>query len=166
MRPQALAEAFPERADEPIDVGEYNRTLLHACAGGLTTSSLALLRRLLSARVSPPLNLDVGAGELGTPLDLAIHAGWCEGALLLLNSGASVNAAERTAFTPLMRAAALPAGMGGSDLIRLCCIKRANTELRDEDGRTAAHWAPTCTRATTPASRPPRWQRGITATRS
>ena len=134
---------FPARADEVITAGDYGRTLLHACAGGLTTSSLDLLRRLLTEPVSPPLNLDVGAGELGTPLDLAIHAGWSEGALLLLNHGARIDAPEKTQFTPLMRAASLPAGMGGSDLIRLCCIKKANIEARDEDGRTAAHWAAT-----------------------
>ena len=114
---------FPARADEVISAGDYGRTLLHACAGGLTTSSLDLLRRLLTAPVSPPLDLDVGVGELGTPLDLAIHAGWSEGALLLLNRGASLDATEKTKFTPLMRAASLPAGMGGSVLIRLCCIK-------------------------------------------
>ena len=134
---------FPARADEVIEAGDYGRTLLHACAGGLTTSSLDLLRRLLTEPVSPPLNLDVGAGELGTPLDLAIHAGWAEGALLLLNHGATIDAPEETKFTPLMRAACLPAGMGGSDLIRLCCLKKANIEASDEDGRTAAHWAAT-----------------------
>ena len=132
---------FPARADEPITTGDYGRSLLHACAGGLTTASLDLLRRLLLAPVSPPLNLDIGAGELGTPLDLAIHAGWAEGALLMLNKGASVNAVEKTKFTPLMRAASLPAGMGGSDLIRLCCMKHAQVEACDEGGLTAAHWA-------------------------
>jgi ankyrin repeat protein len=131
---------LPLRADAPIEGRTgYERSLLHACAGGLTASSLPLLRRLLSS--GDGLDTNAGAGAEGSPLDLAVHAGWAEGALLLLNKGADANSRDKTGSTPLMRAALLRPGFGGSDLLRLCVAKGADVHAADANGRTAAHYA-------------------------
>ncbi len=134
---------LPVRPDQPVSSGaakyEYRRSLLHACSGGLTHSSLALLRRLL--RECPDADVNAGAGDEGSPLDLAVHAGWPEGALLLLNAGADVNSRDSGGSSPLMRAASLRPGLGGSDLIRLLVEKRADVTLRDAEGATALHYA-------------------------
>jgi ankyrin repeat protein len=133
---------LPLRPDAPIEGRTgYGRSLLHACAGGLTASSLPLLRRLLSGGAHGGVDADAGAGAEGSPLDLAVHAGWAEGALLLLNKGADANSRDKTGSTPLMRAASLRPGLGGSDLLRLCVAKGADVHASDANGRTAAHYA-------------------------
>ena len=114
-------------------------TFLHACSNGLTHGSLSFLRLLLASRAD--YNIDVGAGALGSPLDLAVHAGWVEGALLLLNRGADANSRDAQRSTPLMRAACLPSEMGGSDCIRLCFLKGAHLDVQDALGRSALHLA-------------------------
>jgi ankyrin repeat protein len=133
---------IPDRADVScaVDGAGYPRSLLHACSGGLTLNSLPLLRKLLA---NMPYDFDINceAGAGGTPLDLAVHSGWSEGALELLNHGADVNEQDARRSTPLMRAAALKPRNGGSDLIRLCVQKGANLELQDEQGWTALHHA-------------------------
>jgi len=141
----AGARAGPNgsRPDRPLcapgAVG-YPRTLLHACAGGLTLNSLPLLRKLL-ARAPRDADLDCESGAGGTPLDLAVHSGWSEGALVLLNAGADVDAADDHQSTPLMRAASLKAAHGGCDLVRLLALRGANLHAQDVAGLTALHYA-------------------------
>ena len=125
----------------------YKRTLLHACSNGLTSGSTPLLRRLL-ADPAAIRDIDVGGGPtasgdmVGSPLDKAVHAGWIEGALLLLNSGADVNVRDLEGNTPVITAACdLAPAMGCSDMLRLLALKGANMDAVNHAGRAAVHWA-------------------------
>lgn len=118
----------------------YPQTALHAVSNGFTHGSLALARRLL-ARKPAGCDLDVGRGAGGSPLDLAVHSGLSEIALLLIRHGADVNARDGGGGTPLMRAAAIETAIGGSDLIKLLVANGARLDAADSRGRTAAHWA-------------------------